>query len=535
MKKFFSSAIVLFLLAGAYAQHVGIGNTSPLMKLHVSSLSDTALLLIDNNTTLAQGTSTGMYFKNGAWYTGGIRTIGTGSNVARMGIYTYASGTVAGLRERMSITDDGFVGIGNISPVNAGLVVDAKAGATNAMFGSNTTGVAIESSYPGIAFNTYYSGSRKFIADGYGGLLGLDPTNGNFTMYNTGSGGAAGAAATIVERLRIANNGDVVIGTGASFGRLTINGDNSSNGNGAIIYTNTGTTTALRVENFGSTGVAAGLLAYSQNGTAILASNGNGAPVISVSGNNAISATGNSQLNGDVLVGNGPTYAKLTVNGNGSNKGVQIYTSSSSEGMRIENFTSGINNTALLVYSQSGTGIAVTSAGFPSALNVTGGSGWAIEASGNSLFSGNVTIVGTLSKSAGTFKIDHPLDPANKYLIHSFVESPDMLNVYNGNIVTDKNGMATVQLPSYFEAENIDFKYQLTVMGKSFAQAIVYDEVKGNSFTIKTNEPNVKVSWQVTGVRNDAYAKKYRIKAEEDKTGEAKGKYLSPELFKGSN
>ena len=42
-----------------------------------------------------------------------------------------------------------------------------------------------------------------------------------------------------------------------------------------------------------------------------------------------------------------------------------------------------------------------------------------------------------LSKSIGTFKIDHPLDPANKYLSHSFVELPDMMNIYNGNVMTD--------------------------------------------------------------------------------------------------
>lgn len=47
---------------------------------------------------------------------------------------------------------------------------------------------------------------------------------------------------------------------------------------------------------------------------------------------------------------------------------------------------------------------------------------------------------GNLSKAAGSFKIDHPLDPANKYLYHSFVESPVMMNIYNGNITTDGSG-----------------------------------------------------------------------------------------------
>ena len=41
------------------------------------------------------------------------------------------------------------------------------------------------------------------------------------------------------------------------------------------------------------------------------------------------------------------------------------------------------------------------------------------------------------------FVIDHPLDPANKYLYHASVESPDVMNIYNGNVVTDANGRAT--------------------------------------------------------------------------------------------
>ncbi len=518
---FVSIASITFFFAEA--QNVGVGNTSPLMRLHVSSLSDTALLLIDNNTALASGTSTGMYFKNGSWYTGAVKTIGTGTNVARIGLYTYASGSTSGLQERLSITDDGIVGIGNSNPLLGGLVADTKVGAINAMFGSNTTGVAIETNYPGIAFNTYYNAGRKFIANGYGSLIGLNPANGDVAIYNTGASGVAGAAAGTIERLRVAANGDVVIGTGSSFGRLTINGDNATSGNAVEIYTNTGTNTALRTENFNGDPNSVAILAYCQNGTGIS---------VSANGNKpALAATGISQFYGAVNINTGSSLGNLTVGSTNSIKPLHVYTSTAGEAMRVENFTGGTGSTALLAYSQNGTAVAASSMGFASALTVAGGSGWAIETAGNSLFTGNVTVIGTLSKSAGTFKIDHPLDPANKYLIHSFVESPDMLNVYNGIVTTNKDVYATAELPSYFEAENIDFKYQLTVMGKNFAQAIVYDEVKQNQFVIKTNEPGVKVSWQVTGVRNDAYAKKYRIKDEEEKTGNAKGKYLSPELF----
>ncbi|HEY3244913.1 MAG TPA: hypothetical protein VGM03_16350 [Phycisphaerae bacterium] len=148
-------------------------------------------------------------------------------------------------------------------------------------------------------------------------------------------------------------------------------------------------------------------------------------------------------------------------------------------------------------------------------------------AGGNSHFADDVDVTGTLSKGAGSFKIDHPLDPENQYLYHSFVESPDMMNIYNGNVVTDENGTATVELPAWFEALNRDFRYQLTVIGQ-FAQAIVAEEVSGNRFAIRTDKPNVKVSWQVTGIRHDAYAAAHRIPVEQDKPAAARGAYLHP-------
>ena len=144
-------------------------------------------------------------------------------------------------------------------------------------------------------------------------------------------------------------------------------------------------------------------------------------------------------------------------------------------------------------------------------------------------FQGDVDITGNLSKGGGSFKIDHPLDPENKYLYHSFVESPDMMNIYNGNVTTDEHGEVVVTLPDWFEALNKDFRYQLTVIG-TFAQAIVADKIKGNRFTIKTSASNVEVSWQVTGIRQDAYANKHRVKVEEDKESE-RGYYLHPEAF----
>ncbi|MBV9158283.1 MAG: hypothetical protein JO097_18620 [Acidobacteriaceae bacterium] len=145
-------------------------------------------------------------------------------------------------------------------------------------------------------------------------------------------------------------------------------------------------------------------------------------------------------------------------------------------------------------------------------------------------FSGDVVVSGNLSKSGGSFQIDHPLDPENKYLLHSFVESPDMMNIYNGNVITDSGGNATVTLPDWFEALNRDFRYQLTAIGQP-AQAFVSSEIVDGRFTIKTDRPNVKVSWQVTGIRQDAWANAHRIPTEVMKTANEQGHYIHPELF----
>jgi hypothetical protein len=145
-------------------------------------------------------------------------------------------------------------------------------------------------------------------------------------------------------------------------------------------------------------------------------------------------------------------------------------------------------------------------------------------------FDGDVDISGTLTKGAGAFKIDHPLDPANKYLTHSFVESPDMMNIYNGTVVLNSNGEAWINLPDWFDALNRDFRYQLTAIGLPGPNLYIAEEVSGNRFKVAGGQPGGKVSWQVTGIRHDAYADAHRLAVEEDKTEEDRGYYLHPEV-----
>ena len=150
-------------------------------------------------------------------------------------------------------------------------------------------------------------------------------------------------------------------------------------------------------------------------------------------------------------------------------------------------------------------------------------------------FVGDAEVTGTLYKGGGAFKIDHPLDPEGKYLCHSFVESPDMKNIYDGVVTTDARGYATVVLPEWFEALNRDFRYQLTVIddsdGDDFVQAKVVRKISNNQFTIRTSRPDTEVSWQVTGIRHDAFAEANRVAVEVTKNADETGTYLHPELW----
>lgn len=172
--------------------------------------------------------------------------------------------------------------------------------------------------------------------------------------------------------------------------------------------------------------------------------------------------------------------------------------------------------TGVYGYSRNGTGVIGHSQG--------PGAGYAAR------FLGNVEVIGSVSKSSGSFKIDHPLDPENKYLYHSFVESPDMKNVYDGVVALDSKGAATVELPQWFEALNDNFRYQLTCIG-GFAPVYIADEVANNRFGIAGGKAGMKVSWQVTGIRKDAYAQTHRIPIEQDKLEADRGTYLHPDVY----
>ncbi len=295
-----------------------------------------------------------------------------------------------------------------------------------------------------------------------------------------------------------------------------------------------GTTYGVRGESTSQSGT--GVYGSANSGTGVLGSTFFGT---GMHGRASLAGTG---VFGEAAAASGATYGMHGRSASTSGTGVYGEATAASGGANgVRGESDSTSGAGVFGRANAATGGAYGVAGHSSSASGRGVFGWATATSGTTYgvygrsdsadgysgyFLGRLHATGTLSKGGGSFKIDHPLNPADKYLYHSFVESPDMMNVYNGNVTTGEAGFATVVLPDYFEALNRDYRYQLTVIGQ-FAQAIVADEVQGNQFRIQTDQPGVKVSWQVTGIRQDAWANANRIQVEQDKPG----LFLHPEAL----
>ncbi|MFK7760435.1 MAG: hypothetical protein AB8C13_10895, partial [Phycisphaerales bacterium] len=174
-----------------------------------------------------------------------------------------------------------------------------------------------------------------------------------------------------------------------------------------------------------------------------------------------------------------------------------------------------------------GTGvIGVTNSGTGTGYGVYGSSANANPSNYGVFSNGNLG-----SSGFKTFRIDHPLDPANKYLQHYSSEGPEPINEYSGNVYLDETGGAWVTLPAYFETINTDFRYDLTPIGASAPGLYIAQEVQSNTFRIEGGKPGLKVSWEVKARRFDPYARTYSTQAVVEKQGREVGRYLQPQLF----
>lgn len=364
----------------------------------------------------------------------------------------------------------------------------------------------------------------------------LGPTNVAPIIFKTKSN----SAGTLTERMRITPSGAMGVGLTAPAATLDVAAPSTSpvavqgttsnsasdsagvKGSGTSGYGLSGTSS----NNFGVYGKGTsygGVYGEGPTYGGAFVSTGSG---YGVYGSGSTGVYGSGSSNG--LYGSGSTYGvygsgstgvygsgSTGVTGNGGSIGVHGQNASNS-GVRGDSTYVGVWG--------SGTSWGLYAIANDTVNQVYGVYGQTVSPRGFGLFSqGNAHVNGTLSKTAGAFKIDHPQDPENKWLSHSFVESPDMMNVYNGNVRLNSKGKATITLPSYFAALNRDYRYQLTALGAAAPKLHVAQEIRGSAFKIAGGKPGLRVSWQVTGIRHDAYAEAHRIVVETDKTKTERG------------
>jgi hypothetical protein len=386
------------------------------------------------------------------------------------------------LTERMRITPAGLIGIGVHSPV---CQVGVKSALDVAVRGTTSSTKATSNGVNGIA--TAGIGVQGNAKAGMG-VQGT-ATGGNGVVGN--STGGAGVLGNSTNLYGVQGTGGYcgVRGNGGPYGGIFSGGGNGSIG----VY---GIGSAYGMYGSGSTyGMYGSGTTYGQYGSGQTGVYGSGS-VAGVTGTT-------TNVNGDAVNGTGGMYGVHGVNGRtAGTRGDSNYVGAWGQAP------------SYAVYG------LCTATGGTQGFGVFGETGNA--ASFAVYAKGNAHVEGTLSKSAGSFKIDHPLDPDHRWLSHSFVESPDMMNVYNGNVTLDGNGEATVDLPEYFGVLNRDFRYQLTPIG-AHAPVYIAAKVKDNAFRIAGGTPGLEVSWQVTGIRQDDYATEHPIVVDQAKSAEDRG------------
>jgi hypothetical protein len=311
------------------------------------------------------------------------------------------------------------------------------------------------------------------------------------------------------EIVTILGNGNVGIGTSGPSVRLSLGGDDAN--------------TKLAIWDNGASGLVGFGVAPNQFRIHLATSSNRFSFLDAPAGNEIVTILGN----GNVGIGtSSPAYRLHVITG--STFGI-FGRSDSTSGTGVYGFanaTSGFTNGVIgQTDSTSGTGVyGLATATSGTTYGVYGESrspfGYAVYSKGNFAVNGNKE-----------FQIDHPLHPETHFLNHFCTEGPDPMNAYSGVVVLDARGEAWVQLPDYFDRINRDPRYILTPVGAPMPNLHVAVKIQNNRFKIAGGVPGGEVSWRVEAIRNDRWVQEYGYQTEQEKSKDAQGKYLNPELY----
>jgi len=408
--------------------------------------------------------------------------------------------------------------------------------------------------YAGAGSGETYGVYGKSISNQGGGVYGLasattGPTYGVFgTAYSTAGRGVFGFAGAVTGQTyglygwAESNEGYGVYGhahanNGVTYGVYGQSASDEGYGVYGYASANTGTTYGVYGESASTSAGASGVFGYATGTSGIIYGVGGGSD-----------STAGRGVSGVATAGSGTTYGVYGAANSTAGRGVYGYAwaasgmtygvygfANSTAGRGVYGYaiaSSGLTY-GVIGRSHSPEGVGVYGYASSSSGNSVGVYGWASSDSGyGGYFSGDVQVQGDLDVS-GTknFRIDHPFDPANRYLYHYSMESSEVLNQYSGNVTLDANGEAWVSLPAWFEAINRDFRYQLTSIGAPAPDLHIAAQVKDNRFKIAGGPPGLEVSWQVTALRDDPYVQHYPPQVEQEKPAGERGTYLHPELY----
>ncbi len=416
------------------------------------------------------------------------------------------------------------------------------AGQSNSTSGRGVIGFALAgsgSAYGGEFLTTSTSGRGAFgwasAASGSTvGLYGLTDSTAGRGVVGEASSTSAGNTYG-VHGLTASTNGNGVVGQAtAGFGVTTgLYGVSDSN-SGRGVY-------GLAAASTGATSGVYGLSASSSDNAVGVFGSATGSGGVTFGGRFESTSTSGIGVFGFSTPTSGATYG--------------VYGRSESPfGIGVYGVTTSATGGNFGVYGQSDSpggfgvyGIATAASGTTQNAGVYGQAGlpggWGVYCNGNMAVVDNLFVFGTKD-----FRIDHPDDPENKYLLHYCHEGSEPQNVYNGVVRLDGAGGAVVELPRYFAKINKDPRYTLTGIGAPMPMlhvAVEIDEAALSaganaepgeaaplcSFRIAGGAPGAKVSWEVKAVRNDRWVQQHGAPVEVEKHGVERGMYQHPELY----
>jgi hypothetical protein len=238
----------------------------------------------------------------------------------------FGYGRSSSFTENMRVGGNGNVSIGTTDISLAGLTVNKKVDATHAIFGSNTTGVAIESNFPGIGFNSYYNGGRKSIATGFSGYIGVNPSGGGMQLLVSTQSNNTNASGTYKTAIEIRPDGKVGIGNSDPAYLLDI-------GERMRIRGTTGYTAGIWLNNEANTALAAFMGMQADNQVGFFGFGSAGWGFLMNTQNGALSVGGNTGAAGQVLTSNGSGSAPSWQGGVGGGKPFVVRPSANSPDM----------------------------------------------------------------------------------------------------------------------------------------------------------------------------------------------------------